>query len=65
MSTVRLTRCQRQVFDLIVLGKSNRDIAADMGRAEKSVKSHVTALLKRFACGNRCELIVRHYRGML
>jgi DNA-binding NarL/FixJ family response regulator len=63
MNTDSLTASQRRVFDQLILGKTNLEIAKAVFLAEKSVKGHVTAILKAFNCDSRSRLIARHYRG--
>lgn len=48
---------QQQVFDLLVLGHSNKLIAYDLGMSEGTVKAHVSAIMKRFDVGNRVQLL--------
>jgi DNA-binding NarL/FixJ family response regulator len=52
----RLTRPQRAVTDLIVLGLSNRAIAARLSIALGSVKRHVHNVLSKLAVNRRLEL---------
>lgn len=61
MNTDALTDSQRQVFDQLVQGKTNMAIATALGRAEATVKAHVTAIFKKLGCTNRGELIARHH----
>lgn len=63
--TVRLTKRQRQVFNQLIEGKSNEEIAARLGVHVKTVKAHITPILGRYGCETRCKLIVRHYKGQL
>jgi DNA-binding NarL/FixJ family response regulator len=62
-----LTRRERQILVLICRARPNKQIAADLGIATSTVKSHVHALLKKLAeaCpagqeapGDRKELMV-------
>lgn len=63
--TEALTHKQRLVFDQLVLGKNNKEIATAVDATEKTVKQHITAILKKFGCDSRCRLVARHYRGEL
>lgn len=56
---------QRRVFDLLIEGNSNRQIAERLTISEKTVKTHLTALLRLFNCDSRCRLVAKHYRGEL
>lgn len=56
---------QRRVFWYLILGRSNQEIAVQLGIAEKTVKAHVTVILREAKLKSRCELIVAHYLGTL
>jgi len=58
---LNLTPAQELVYRGIVSGYSNRRIAVDMGICEKTVKTHVTKILRKSMYVTRCELIVAHY----
>jgi DNA-binding CsgD family transcriptional regulator len=62
---VTLTDMQQRVFDRVILGESPREIAARLGSAEKTVKAHLTAILKKYGCDNRARLISKYYREQL
>lgn len=53
---VALTRREREVLDLILDGKSNREIAEDLKIEERTVKSYVTRLLRKMSVKNRTAL---------
>ena len=48
-----LTWRQRDVFELLRRGKSNRDIGAALGLTEGTVKVHITAIFKALGARNR------------
>lgn len=48
-----LTRRQRQVLDLIARGRSNKQIALQLGITEGTVKLHVFTLMRGFKVPNR------------
>jgi DNA-binding NarL/FixJ family response regulator len=56
---------QQRVFQGIIEGRSNQDIASQLGLCEKTVKAHVTDILKKAKLRSRCELIVAFYTGKL
>ena len=56
---------RQAVFDRLIHGDSNNEIATVIQRSEKSVKAYVTALLKQHGCDSRARLIAKHYRGEL
>lgn len=62
---MEFTDAQRQVHEGIVKGLSNQRIADDLGVSEKTVKAHVTAILKKTSLNTRCEVIVEHYEELV
>ena len=55
----RLTQRQREVLYKLQDGKSNKEIARELGLAEITVKLHVTAILRAFNAENRTQVVVR------
>ncbi len=51
-----LTVRERQVLDLILLARSNREIAMELGIEERTVKSHVGKLMRKTGAENRIAL---------
>jgi DNA-binding NarL/FixJ family response regulator len=54
-----LTDRERQVLELILLARSNREIARQLGIEERTVKSHVGRLMRKTGVENRIELSMR------
>ncbi len=50
-----LTRRQNDVFGLLGQGKSNADIAQDLGMSEHTVRIHVSAILRTLKVSNRTQ----------
>jgi two-component system response regulator DevR len=50
-----LTRQERRIFDYIGEGKTNRQIAAEMFLAEKTIKNYVSNLLAKLGMARRTE----------
>ena len=50
-----LTDQERRIFELIGEGMSNREIAATMYLAEKTVKNYVSSLLAKLGMSRRTE----------
>lgn len=44
--------------DLIVRGKSNKEIAVELGITESTVKCHVSVILMRMNVGDRTQAVV-------
>jgi ATP/maltotriose-dependent transcriptional regulator MalT len=52
-----LTLRQRQVFDLLTAGRSNREIAAELNISPKTVGHHVEAILTKLGVDNRTQAV--------
>lgn len=52
-----LSARERQVVELVVAGRRNRDIADQMGISEKTVKTHLTHVYQRLGVASRAEMI--------
>lgn len=59
LSPSPLTERQRDVFDALLGGLSNKQIARSLGISEHTVKDHVTAILTIFGVRNRLELVLQ------
>jgi len=53
-----LSTREREVLDLIVRGKSNKEIANDLGITESTVKCHVSVILMRLNVSDRTQAVV-------
>lgn len=63
---VSLTRRERQVFDLIVRGKINKQIAHELGTTERTVKAHRHEVMEKMQACSLAELVsVAERLGML
>lgn len=61
-----LTRRERQVFDLIVRGKINKQIAYELGTSERTVKAHRHQVMEKMQVSSLAELVSLAERlGML
>jgi DNA-binding NarL/FixJ family response regulator len=59
LGPLQLTARERQVLDLILLARSNREIAQKLGIEERTVKAHVGRLMRKTGAENRIELSIR------
>ncbi|MDY7226278.1 helix-turn-helix domain-containing protein [Hyalangium rubrum] len=53
----QLTRRQVEVLELVVSGKTNKEIALTLGLSEGTVEVHVTNLLRKLGTSNRAGLV--------
>lgn len=58
-SQPRVTAREREVLELILLARSNREIARQLGIEERTVKAHVGRLMRKTGSDNRIELSMR------
>lgn len=58
----RLTPRERQVMDLLVAGKTNKDIATELRLARKTIETHRANLMAKMGTKTLAELIKRHLR---
>ena len=56
---IYLTVRERQVLDLILAARPNREIARELGIEERTVKAHVASLMRKTGSENRIELSMR------
>ncbi|HWA61724.1 MAG TPA: response regulator transcription factor [Caulobacteraceae bacterium] len=62
---VRLSTRQREVYDLIMHGKTNPEIALALGLALPTVKLHVRGVLRAVGARSRTEAVLRGLRRAL
>ena len=60
----RRTSRERQVLDLILQAKTNREIANQLGIEERTVKAHVGRLMRKAGVENRVELCMQTLKDM-
>lgn len=52
-----LTRREMEVLKLLAQGKPNKEIAEDLVITERTVKFHISAILRKLGAGNRTEAV--------
>ena len=60
-----LTQTQMRVLALLGEGKSNKEIAAELGCNVKTIKNHLNVLFQKFDVKNRTEAVVKGIRAGL
>ena len=61
----KLTGRESEVLSLIVDGKDNNEIAAELVISSETVKTHVSTLLDKLEAGNRAEAAAKAVRAGL
>ena len=62
----RLSPRERDVLRLVVAGKSNKEIAAALHVAERTVKFHMTSIFNKLGAENRAQAVtIAHERGLV
>lgn len=56
-AVARLTPMEKRVLDLVGQGLANREIADELGIAEKTVKNHVTSVLAKMGLQRRTQVV--------
>jgi DNA-binding NarL/FixJ family response regulator len=62
-SRPHLTAREDQVLKLLLMARSNREIASELGIEERTVKAHVGKLMRKIGAENRIELSMRALHG--
>ncbi len=66
MAAPQLSPREREVLELIVKGRSNKEIGGDLGVAENTVKNHVKVVLEKMGVHDRVQAATRAIqRGMV
>jgi DNA-binding NarL/FixJ family response regulator len=60
--SIRLSVRERQIVQLVVDGRSNEEIAGEIGSSRKTVEAHLTHLYGRLGIASRVELALRAER---
>lgn len=58
LAEARLTSRELQILKLIVAGKLNKEIAAELGISKKTVETHISHIYYKLCVQNRAEAIV-------
>lgn len=53
-----LTSREQEVFELLVLNKSTKEIAEDLGISEKTVRNHISNAMQKLSVKGRAQAVV-------
>ena len=62
--TIKLTKREQEIFDLLKVGMSNKQIAGRINISESTVKLHVGKILKKYGARSRQHLILSALKGL-
>lgn len=54
----RLTQREQEVLALLTVGRSNREIAAELSIGTSTVKSHLSSIYEKFGVSNRTQAML-------
>lgn len=63
--SAHLSYREKQVLELLVIGRTNREIGVELGIQERSVKAHITRLMQKAGVANRTALSVHALNNLL
>ncbi len=58
MTGTILTKREKDVFELLVLNKSTKDIAEELNISEKTVRNHVSNAMQKLGCKSRAGAVI-------
>ena len=53
-----LTNREKEIFDLLILNKSTKDISNDLNISEKTVRNHVSNAMQKLGCKGRAGAVI-------
>ncbi len=56
---MRVTKREQDVFNLLIQGKTNKEIALELKISDYTVRDHVSSLLRKQGVNTRSQLIVK------
>lgn len=58
MASAILTKREKEIFDLLVLNKSTKDISDDLLISEKTVRNHISNVMQKLSVKTRSSAIL-------
>ena len=53
-----LTKREKEIFDLLVLNKTTKEIAKKLGISDKTVRNHISNTMQKLGVKGRCNAIL-------
>ena len=58
MASTILTAREKSVFELLIINKSTKDIAKELGISEKTVRNHISNVMQKLGVNGRAGAVV-------
>ena len=58
MSKGILTKRERDVFELLIINKTTKEIATNLGISEKTVRNHISNVMQKLGVSGRASAVV-------
>lgn len=58
MSKRILTKREHQVFELLVLNKTTKEIASELGISEKTIRNHISNVMQKLDVKGRTQAVI-------
>ncbi len=58
MTSNILTKREKNVFELLILNKSTREIAEELNISEKTVRNHISNAMQKLGCKGRAGAVI-------
>ncbi|MBE6157256.1 MAG: helix-turn-helix transcriptional regulator [Firmicutes bacterium] len=58
MSKCILTKRERDVFELLIINKTTREIATNLSISEKTVRNHISNVMQKLGVNGRASAVV-------
>ncbi len=53
-----LTKREHQVFEMLILNKSTKDIAEELGISEKTIRNHISNVMQKLDVKGRTQAVI-------
>ncbi|MBE6148806.1 MAG: response regulator transcription factor [Firmicutes bacterium] len=53
-----LTKREQEIFDLLALNKSTKEIAKELNISEKTVRNHISNTMQKLGVKGRCNAVI-------
>ena len=58
MASTILTAREKSVFELLIMNKSTKEIASELGISEKTVRNHISNVMQKLGVNGRAGAVV-------